>query len=399
MSSPDPAPVGWWSLRHASPKQRVAHFYLLMFFWSGGITAYGGIWLSQQGFTEGDIGIINAVPIALLIVLNLWIGRIADRAGDWKDAIRVLSYLSIIGAVGLFFGTSFWPVLAAMSVLLLTHGLVVPVADAAVMRFGRRANFDFAVVRAFGTSGYILGILITGFLTAQFGPVVFVPLIFLGVLLRALLSDRLPKFRAPEAVAEPGAKRLSEVMRPWFLLPLIGWSLTYGALAILGPFQALLWEQEGISPYWIVILIAIAPVAETVVFLGFKRVSKRFRARHLILISALAMVIRLIGLGLEPGVFWLIPLQMLHAITYTIGFLGCVIFIANWTSEDIAAEAQSFFVVLQQIATAATLLVFGWLSQRYGAQAYFALALACAVGLVLIAISLRLKEPAKPEQN
>ncbi len=28
--------------------------------------------------------------------------------------------------------------------------------------------------------------------------------------------------------------------------------------------------------------------------------------------------------------------------------MGCVHFIANWTSEDIAAEAQSFFQVLQQ---------------------------------------------------
>ena len=44
----------------------------------------------------------------------------------------------------------------------------------------------------------------------------------------------------------------------------------------------------------------------------------------------------------------LVPLQLLHSVTFAMGYMGCVHFIANWTSEDIAAEAQSFFQVLQQ---------------------------------------------------
>ena len=35
-------------------------------------------------------------------------------------------------------------------------------------------------------------------------------------------------------------------------------------------------------------------------------------------------------------------LQLLHAFTFAMGYLGGIYFIANWTSEDIAAEAQGF---------------------------------------------------------
>lgn len=98
-------------------------------------------------------------------------------------------------------------------------------------------------------------------------------------------------------------------------------------------------------------------------------------------------------MAFSPSVEVLFALQMLHGVTFALGFIGCVSFIANWTSEDIAAEAQSFFQVLQQAMSVIVILGFGALLEPLGAKGFFASAAFAAIGAVLIWLSLRLQQP------
>jgi PPP family 3-phenylpropionic acid transporter len=84
-------------------------------------------------------------------------------------------------------------------------------------------------------------------------------------------------------------------------------------------------------------------------------------------------------------------LQLLHAVTFAMGYLGGIYFIANWTDEDIAAEAQGFSYVVQQGMTVVALLGFGWFAGQFGAGAWLALGAFTFVGAVLVWISLRLR--------
>ena len=98
-------------------------------------------------------------------------------------------------------------------------------------------------------------------------------------------------------------------------------------------------------------------------------------------------------MSFSPGLPILTFLQLLHSVTYALGFLGSVNFIANWTSEDIAAEAQSFSYMLQQGMAVIAVSGFGWLVADYGAHAYAASAAFAALGGVLVWVSLRLQQP------
>lgn len=378
------------------PQLRVSAYYLTGFMTMGVFTAFGGIWLSHQGIGEDRIGLINAAPLMLLILLNLWVGRIADRASDWRRAIVLLVTLAAVGPIGLaVFGTGFWLVLLFWSLTSVAQGLAVPVTDAAAIRLARRTGFDYSAVRAFGTLGYVGAIFATGAVVSHFGAVAFLPILIASVVLRAAAAQLLPRFRAPQGTtATLGAKQLREVLKPWFVLPLVGWAMCFGTFLVLNGFQALLWSKQGIPDGWITFLIALGAMAETAMFFGFRSFSSRFSARHLILASALITIFRWICFAFSPGIAVLIPLQLLHSVTYAMGFMGCVAFIANWTSEDIAAEAQSFFVLLQQIFATVALSGFGWLAARYGAHAYFASAVFAGIDAVLIWLSLRLKETA-----
>jgi PPP family 3-phenylpropionic acid transporter len=331
-----------------------------------------------------------------MLVLNLVVGRIADRASDWRQVIVIGALLGGIIPVGLFFVHGFVGILLVWTLAAIPMAAIGPVADAAALRLTKRRGTDFGFIRAWGTVGYMVAIVITGQIVTMLGGGAFLPF-FVGLaLLRGVVALQLPNFRAPKeerTLAATGAMRLREVMKPWFLLPLVGWSMVFATHLVLNSFQALLWKQQGIADLTIAILIALGAASEATMMFAFRRFAGRFPARWLILVSAVVAALRWVAMGFAPDVAILVPLQLLHSVTFALGFMGCVHFIANWTSEDIAAEAQSFFQVLQQVMAVIAVTAFGWLSDAYGVHAYFASAAFAAVGGGLIFLSMRLMAP------
>jgi PPP family 3-phenylpropionic acid transporter len=84
---------------------------------------------------------------------------------------------------------------------------------------------------------------------------------------------------------------------------------------------------------------------------------------------------------------------MLHAFSFGIGYLGVVHFIANWTNEGNAAEAQGFATMLQQGASMLALVAFGFLVEMFGAGAFFYSTLTSSIAIVCVLLSLKLRPP------
>lgn len=380
-----------------SPELRATAFYFAFYMSAAAGTVYGGIWLQEKGMNSGQIGIINAVPVLMMLVLNLVVGRIADKADDWRQVIVIGAISAAVIPFGLFFVNDFWGILAFWTLSAIPIASIGPVVDAATMRMTRRNGTDYGAIRAWGSVGYTVIIFITGYLVAWFGGVIFLPLFAGLAMLRGVISLGLPNFRAPRhqqpLAVKPGAGRLMEVMRPWFLLPLVGWAMVFGTHLVLNAFSALLWKVQGISTDTIGLMIALGALSESAMMFVFGGFIRRFSARSLILLSAVVSAIRWAAMAFSPGVEILFGLQLLHSITFAMGFMGCVHFIANWTSEDIAAEAQSFFQVLQQGMSVIALVGFGWLVSVMGAKAYLVAAAFAAFGGGLVWISLRLQQP------
>nr|WP_280136755.1 MFS transporter [Devosia soli] len=351
-----------------------------------------------QGHHAEQTGLINAVPIIVILAFNLIVGRVADRARDWRQVIVIGALIGGIVPIGLFFVNEFWGILLFWTLASLPGGAIGPVLDAASMRLARRNGTDFGVMRAWGTVGYMLFNGLTGYLVVWFGAAIFVPL-FVGLaILRAAASLQLPPFRAPAeqltisvAAAAPKTGSLREVAKPWFILPLFGFCMIYGTHTVLNAFGSLLWKAQGIPEDVIGPLIALGAASEAAVMFLWKRLGGRISARGIMLVSAVASVFRWLLMGFEPNVAVLIALQLSHGITFAVGYLGCVHFIANWTSENIAAETQSLFVVGQQLLSAVALVGFGWLVPSMGGQAYFVAAGFALAGAGCIWVSMQMK--------
>jgi len=382
-----------------SPELRATAFYFSIFMSGAAFNVYGGIWFAEKGLSSEQIGIINAVPVLATLLLNILVGKIADRASDWRQVIMLGCLLAGLVPLGLYFVGGFWGILIVWTLALLPFNLIAPVADAATMRMTRRRGTQYGAIRAWGTVGYMVTLFFVGWIISHFGGGIFLPL-FIGLsMLRGLVAFGLPRFRGPDGEKTPppsGASRLREVMKPFFLLPLIGFSMVYSTHVVLNVFQALLWMEQGLSPDLIAPLLALAAFSEAAIMFLFGRLAIRFPARSLILLSAAVAVFRWICMGFQPGVEFLIPLQLLHAFSFALGFMGCVHFIANWTSDEIAAEAQGFFQMLQQVMSVIAIIAFGWLVGLMGAHAYFIAAVFALVGAVLIWLSLAMQGPKKP---
>lgn len=381
----------------SGPERRVALFYFTTMMPVGAAVVQAGVWFTENGIDTGRIGIINSLPILLMTAMNLTLGRIADRASDWRQAIVIASAIQGMVTLGLFFADGFWGILAVWTLSILPNQAIGPVLDAASMRMTHRHGSSFGPLRACATVGYLLMVGITGVLITRFGGGMFVPLYVGLTLLKVATAQLLPVFRAPPGAPVPagdlGAKKLSEVMRGWFVLPLLGFAIVFGTHRILDVFAALLWRSQGIPAATVGQLIMLGAIAEAIMMFAWGRVRSLLTPEVGLLLAGLTAIFRWTAMALAPPVPVLVGLQLLHSVTFALGYLSVVQFIASHTHERIAVEAQSFYVVLQQTTAVFAVVVFGYLGKTLGFHAYFAAAGLALLGSAITFIGLRIARP------
>ena len=386
--------------RSASPELRASLFQFTVYIPGGVASVFLGIWLSEHGIPADQIGVINALPTLCLLLLNIIVGRVADKADDWRSALIVISLASALAPLPLFLVSEFWGILSVWALCATSNGLVAPVIDAATVRMTRRNGTDFGVIRAWATVGYVFAAGGLGLFLNVLGSGAFVGLYVVTVVVRATLAFLLPRFRAPAPkatlansdpaiVAQPS--RLRDSLKLWFVLPLLAFALVNSSNALIGSFGALLWHENGIPSYFLGPLLGLAAVGEAILMFAWRRFGGRVTARNMILAAALAGLVRFTIMAFNPPVEVLFFTQLLHAFSFGMGYFGVVHFIANWTNEANAAEAQGFANMLNMAMAMTALIVFGVLMEFFGAAAFFysTITSLAAIGCVLLSLKLR----------
>ncbi len=361
----------------------------------GAFHAYAGIWFNSFGFTANQIAALSTVPTFLLLLINAFAGRIADRASDWRKALVLGSFVSFLASCGLVFVSSYAAILLFWSASLVAQSLIVPIGDGAALYLTRQGRGQVGTFRSLSTAGYIVALFLTGLLILQYGGSVFALLFASMCGVRFAASVIMPDFKTATEQHTPSALPIISLLRTsWLMLPLVGWAIVYSTLQVLSSFFALHLSKQGHDEGTISLLIATGALAEAVVFLMFRHFSERFDLRLLIFFSCAVTVLRWVAMTYEPSLPVLYALQTSHGICFALGFIACITYISRNTPPENTAETQSLFTVVQMVSSIATITIYGRLVEGQGAQAFWGLVLIAGLGTVLSIWSLWFTPPA-----
>lgn len=357
------------------------------------------VWLDWTGLGPREIAFLTAAPLFVRIVATPAVAFAADRAGDHRRFLIGLAWAGLAALLLLSQARGFWPILACMLVFGIAWTTMMPLTETVAMSGVRAAGLDYGRMRLWGSLSFITASVLGGWVVEAAGPASAIWLIVAGGVMTVAAAHGL---RPPigrgrlEAATSSSAPRidlasaLGLLRSRIFLVFLLAGGAGAAAHAVFYTFGTLHWQAQGPSAEWAGRLWAISVVAEVALFAYSRWVVERIGAVALVALGAGAGVVRWLAMGFDPPLALLVPLQLLHALTFGAAHLGAVHFIARAVPVGQAGTGQALYAaVTGGLGMGAAILAAGPLYANFGGRAYWAMAALAAVGLVASLVLMR----------
>jgi PPP family 3-phenylpropionic acid transporter len=374
---------------------RMSLFYWAIFLIVGLQTPFLPLWFDARGLTVTEISIAGALPMFVRIVATPLIAYLADRSGDHRRMVITLAWSGLAAAVLLSQSYRVWPIVLFALLTMLASSSMMPLTETLAMRAVRTHDLDYGRMRLWGSISFIVATVAGGMAIERWGADVIIWLIVGAIASTALAAHVLPRAEtvASAATARPRISRADVaalVTSPLFLLFLAAAGLVQATHAVFYVYGVLHWRGLGLSATWTGALWAIAVIAEIALFARSGDVLKRLSPLGLIALGAVAAIVRWIAMAIDPPLAALIPLQILHALTFGATHIGTVHFIAQNIPIEQAGTAQALQAsVTAGVAMGGATLLAGQLYGPFGAHAYLAMAALGALGLAAALLARR----------
>lgn len=322
--------------------------YVFLFLPAGAHLPLWPLWLSAEGMGAAEIGLIAAATGALRIAAGFLVPALVERAGAERAALVLLPALT--GAVFLLFGAAegFGAILLLSLAATLFWSGLLPLAEALGSGAAEAGGFGYARPRAAGSLAFLLANLLCGAALAGFGPEAVRWWIAASLLAAAPLALLHPGLGARRGLKRaPFSEARAFLLHPVLLVFAGAVAAIQGAHAMLYAFGSLHWAALGLPGDRIGALWAAAVAAETVLMLVWGgRLAGRVGPVAGLAVSAGAGVLRFGLMALDPSGPLLWVLQGSHALTFALGHLATIAFLARALPGRLSATAQGFVVSL-----------------------------------------------------
>jgi PPP family 3-phenylpropionic acid transporter len=370
--------------------QRIALYFAAMFVIYGVLIPFLPVWLDGRGLDANEIAIVTAVPFILRLAVTPLVAIFADRLGAHRLFINASAWAALAACLALGGMSGFWPILLIAAPLSLAAATMMPLVEAIAVKGVRLYALDYGRMRLWGSLSFVVVGLIVGALIDRSGSEAALWVMIAGAVLTVAAAHALPQ--APAATAddaEPTTPRRGvtrEVIRlfrlPVFVAFLVAASAAQASHAMFYTFGALHIRDQGISGAWIGALWAIGVLAEVALFAVAGSRFRHLKPETLLAIGAAAAILRWAVMIVDPPLEVLVPLQLLHALTYGATHLGAILFIARAVPDDVSGTVQALYAtfasgVAMGIATWAS----GPLFNAYKGGAYGAMVLLAMMSL------------------
>lgn len=376
-------------------------FYMSFLFLGLGVQLpFLPLWLADRGLSTAEIAAVLSGQI-LIRTFGAPLGTfLADRYGRPILLMRLGAFLCAASYFLLDFMTGFTGIFLVAVLASIFLSPVGPIAENFAIVESAKAGLDYGKQRLWASVSFIIGTLISGFALEWLDTSKAVLLIAVSYLALAAAGFALPDRRQMSKAEEaPAVVRPRDVMQLFrarsFVIFLVAVSLAQASHALLYSFGSLHWEQLGHAKATIGILWGIGVCAEVVFFFLSGRLIPRFTPIALIIAGCLAGTFRWIVTAFDPALWLLMPLQVLHALTFALAHFGALHYLMQTMPDRLRNSAQGLYAacsagLFMMIATA----IAGPLFDRYAGHAYLAMAVMSTVAGLLAFYVMRISPTA-----
>ena len=371
---------------------RLSLFYAAFFAALGVAVPFWPLWLKAHGLGPTEIGTVMAISAAVRMFSSPVIANLADKRGESRRPIILLSALGL-GAFALF-GVidSFWAILAVTATFFLVWAPVMPMGESLVMHTAETRKLQYGRLRLWGSLTFILASFWVGWLLTDWSEdiIYWTTLGFVGLTFVVCLF--LPD-APPTPIDLPRASLRRLLTDKAFLTFMFGGGLIQASHAVYYAFGSLHWRAVGHAEDVIGALWGEGVVVEVLLFALGAAVTRRVSPPMLFALGGAAAVLRWTVTGLTDALPLLVLVQALHAITFGAVHLGSIQYVLRAVPKNLSATAMSLYQGAIVGFTGITMLLAGPIYARFAGGAYLGMAALGGVGLGLAILLFRIWKP------
>ena len=369
---------------------RLALYYWALFLIVGIFVPFLPVWMDGRGLSQEQIGLVLAAALWAKIPVGLGLAGIADQTGHRRLILIWIGLGVLAGLTLMIFLQGFWGILIGWIIVGSLLTTAMPVADSLSLLSANRVGINYGTVRRWGSISFIVASIAGGWYLADRDSENVLTLMIAGTVFLLVSTGSLPDLKAVARRQKHPA--FLDVLRSRdFALFAVTAALLQASHAALYGFASLHWQKAGHSEVTIGWLWAEGVMAEIALFTVSGYLITKFGARKLLLLAAVAGLIRWTAMGLTTDLYWLIGIQLLHAFTFSVTHVAAFAFILRNVPEELSASAQGVYDSLAMgLVFGLSMAAAGWIYAGNGADAFlFMTAFSAAGGLGAFVLVLR----------
>lgn len=346
--------------------------YFLYFAMMGIFLPYFNLLCHHLGLSGFEIGALNSTRTVVMVLSAILWGALADRLALRRPLFIAAAFLSALAWGGFLRAETFLPMMAVTVVYALFFAPLIPFLEALTMEALSRESGGqngYGRVRAWGSVGFIGVVVAMGHLMESASVRLVVPLILLASVLLAVGTLAVPKSLSPERPSE--AAEIRNLFTPKVSLFLLANLLMLAGHGTYYGFFSIHLEALGYGSGFIGLAWAVATLAEVAVMMGSARIFRCLAIEQALCLACLAAAVRWVTLFYATSPWALLSSQLLHAMTYALFHIACILYMDRLSSPGNRTVAQGVNnAVSYGLGLMIGFLVNGWLYDRYGSRLF-----------------------------
>ncbi len=336
----------------ARPGVRATWLACLFFSGFGCLVPFLPLWLEKaQGFSGSQIGLVLAIGGFSRIIAGPLTAAWADGRADRRAPLFLFAAILSTGFGALWFVQGFTAIFVIILLMDVAFWGLLPVVEAALLRLTQYGWPRYGLARGLASAAFVVGSSAVGALITGFGPWA-VWAWLLGVSLMLIIAAAaMPNEPVAGAREAPFKARLAAgigmLKDRRFALLVFSAGLIQATHSYFYVAGTLIWtNDQQISSALAGNLWSVGVIAEVGFLVFLAGWTEKFAPETLILVGALASVVRWSALATLPPVWLLYPLQLLHAGTFAATFLGAMRMIQGMHGDERTPTAQMIYMAL-----------------------------------------------------